>query len=313
MWAYVIRRTLAVIPVMAVVAVVVFLLLHLSPGDPAAIIAGDNASSADIEAVRRKLGLDEPLAAQFFGWVGRLLVGDFGTSIFFNRPVLQLIGERVEPTVALALTTTVFAVAVAIPMGVVAAWKAGTWIDQLIMALAVLAFSFPVFLVGYGLVYGLALEWELLPVQGFVSFGEDVGRALRHLVLPTIALGLVYTALLARMTRATMLEILNEDYIRTARAKGLGNSRVLIIHALKNASVPIVTTIGVGIALLIGGVVVTESVFAIPGVGRLTIDAVLQRDYPVIQGVILAVSGVYVVINLLIDLTYTVLDPRIRY
>ncbi|MCC7271371.1 MAG: ABC transporter permease [Alphaproteobacteria bacterium] len=313
MWVYVIRRILAVIPVMAVVAVVVFLILHLSPEDPAAIIAGDNAKSEDIDAIRQRLGLDRPLLIQFLEWVGRLLTGDLGSSIFLNRPVLQLIGERVEPTAALAVTTTIFSVVLAIPLGVVAAWKAGTWIDQLIMGLAVLAFSFPVFLIGYGLVYGLALEWELLPVQGFVSLSEDPGRFLAHLVLPTIALGLVYTALLARMTRATMLEILNEDYIRTARAKGLANGRVLIVHALKNAAVPIVTTVGVGIALLIGGVVVTESVFAIPGVGRLTIDAVLQRDYPVIQGVILAVAGVYVLINLAIDLTYTVLDPRIRY
>jgi peptide/nickel transport system permease protein len=313
MWGYVARRILAIVPVLCVVAVVVFLMLHLSPGDPAAIIAGDQATSKDIEMIRAKLGLDRPLALQFVGWLGRLAVGDLGSSIFMNRPVLSLIGDRVEPTLALALATMAFAVTTAIPMGVLAAWKAGTWIDQAIMALAVLAFSFPVFLIGYGLVYGLALQWSLLPVQGFVSIREDVGRFLTHLVLPTITLGLVYMALLARMTRATMLEILNEDYIRTARAKGLGSTRMLIVHALKNASVPIVTTIGIGIALLIGGVVVTESVFAIPGIGRLTIDAVLQRDYPVIQGVILVVSAVYVVINLVIDLFYTVLDPRIRY
>ncbi|WP_374441338.1 ABC transporter permease [Stella sp.] len=313
MWAYVIRRILAVVPVMATVAVVVFLILHLNPDDPAAIIAGDNATATDIENIRRQLGLDRPVYIQFFEWVGRLIGGDLGSSIFLDRPVLHLILERVEPTLALAISTTVFSVVLALPLGVVAAWKAGTWIDQTIMAVAVLAFSFPVFLIGYGLVQGLALEMELLPVQGFVSIGEDPGAFLAHLVLPTIALGLVYTALLARMTRSTVLEILNEDYIRTARAKGLANGRVLIIHALKNAAVPIVTTIGVGIALLIGGVVVTESVFAIPGIGRLTIDAVLHRDYPVIQGVILTVSGFYVLINLAIDLAYTVLDPRIRY
>ena len=313
MWAYAARRILAIIPVMGVVAMVVFGLLHLSPGDPAAIIAGDQATSADIATIRERLGLDRPVALQFVAWVGRLLVGDLGSSIFMNRPVLGLIIERVEPTVALAVATMVFAVCLAIPMGVVAAWKAGSWIDQTIMTFAVLAFSLPVFLIGYGLVYGFALSWPILPVQGFVSLRESPGRFLAHLVMPTVSLGLVYTALLARMTRATMLEILGEDYVRTARAKGLGRTRVLVIHALKNASVPIVTTIGIGIALLIGGVVVTESVFAIPGIGRLTIDAVLQRDYPVIQGVILVVSGVYVLVNLAIDLTYTVLDPRIRY
>ncbi len=313
MWGYVTRRVLATIPVMGVVAVTVFLMLHLSPGDPAAIIAGDNATSDEIAQIRERLGLDRPLAEQFVFWVGQLLRGDLGNSIYLNRPVLGLILERVEPTLALSLSTMAFAVALAIPMGVLAAWRAGSLVDQAIMALAVLAFSVPVFLIGYGLVLGLALEWDLLPVQGFVSLAEDPVAFLRHLVLPTVTLGLVYTALLARITRGTMLEVLNEDYIRTARAKGLAEPRVLILHALKNASVPIVTTIGVGVALLIGGVVVTESVFAIPGIGRLTIEAVLQRDYPVIQGVILVVAGVYVLVNLAIDLSYRLFDPRIRY
>jgi peptide/nickel transport system permease protein len=298
---------------MGVVAVIVFLLLRLSPGDPAAIIAGDDATSEDIAKIREHLGLDRPLLTQFVRWIGQLATGDFGNSIYLERPVLGLIMERVEPTLALSVTTIIFAVVLAVPIGVLAAWRAGTWIDQAIMALSVLAFSVPVFLIGYGLVIGFSLTLELLPVQGFVSFSEDPVAFLRHLVLPTVALGLVYTALIARITRATMLETLNEDFIRTARAKGLGEPRVLILHSLKNASVPIVTTIGTGIALLIGGVVVTESVFAVPGIGRLTIDAVMQRDYPVIQGVILVVAGVYVLVNLLIDLTYSLLDPRIRY
>jgi peptide/nickel transport system permease protein len=296
-----------------VVAVIVFLLLRLSPGDPAAIIAGDDATSEDIAKIREHLGLDRPLLTQFVRWLGQLATGDFGNSIYLERPVLGLIMERVEPTLALSVTTIIFAVVLAVPIGVLAAWRAGTWIDQTIMALSVLAFSVPVFLIGYGLVIGFSLTLELLPVQGFVSLSEDPGAFFRHLVLPTVALGLVYTALIARITRATMLETLNEDFIRTARAKGLGEPRVLILHALKNASVPIVTTIGTGLALLIGGVVVTESVFAVPGIGRLTIDAVMQRDYPVIQGVILVVAGVYVLVNLLIDLTYSLLDPRIRY
>ena len=313
MWGYVIRRILATIPVMGVVAVLVFLMLRLSPGDPAAIVAGDFATAEDIAQIRARLGLDRPMLEQFVLWIGQLVRGDLGYSIFLNRPVLGLILERVEPTLALSLTTMVFAIVLAIPMGVLAAWRAGSWVDQLVMALSVLAFSVPVFLIGYGLVIGFALTFDLLPVQGFVSLADDPVAFARHLVLPTVTLGLVYTALLARITRGTMLEILNEDFIRTARAKGLAEPRVLILHALKNASVPIVTTIGVGLALLIGGVVVTESVFAIPGIGRLTIEAVLQRDYPVIQGVILVVAGVYVLVNLLIDLSYCLLDPRIRY
>lgn len=313
MWYYVTKRILATLPVMGVVAVIVFLLLRLSPGDPAAIIAGDDATSEDIARIREHLGLDRPLLTQFVRWIGQLATGDFGNSIYLERPVLGLIMERVEPTLALSVSTIIFAVVLAVPIGVLAAWRAGTWIDQTIMALSVLAFSVPVFLIGYGLVIGFSLTLDLLPVQGFVSLSEDPVDFLRHLVLPTVALGLVYTALIARITRATMLETLSEDFIRTARAKGLGEPRVLILHALKNASVPIVTTIGTGLALLIGGVVVTESVFAVPGIGRLTIDAVLQRDYPVIQGVILVIAGVYVLVNLLIDLTYSLLDPRIRY
>jgi peptide/nickel transport system permease protein len=257
--------------------------------------------------------LDRPYLEQFFGWIGQLITGDFGYSIYLKRPVLQLIGERVEPTLALSLSTMAFAIVLAVPLGVLAAWRAGTWIDQTIMAFAVMAFSVPVFLIGYGLVIQFSLTLNWLPVQGFVSIHKSVGDFIRHLVLPTMTLGLVYTALLARITRATMLEILNEDYIRTARAKGLTESRVLVLHALKNASVPIITTIGTGLALLIGGVVVTESVFAIPGIGRLTIEAVLQRDYPVIQGVILVIASVYVVVNLLIDLSYSLFDPRIRF
>ena len=313
MWAYIIRRVLATIPVMLVVAVIVFLLLRLSPGDPAAIIAGDQATSHDIEQIRIQLGLDKPLVVQFFQWLWSLLQGDLGRSVFNNRPVLELIAQRLEPTISLAILTMLFAIAVAIPLGVIAAWKVGTWIDRAIMTFAVIGFSFPVFLVGYLLVFGFSLEWRFFPVQGYRDMAGGFVPFIRHLILPSVALGLVYTALLARMTRSTMIDVLNEDYIRTARAKGLAMDAVLLGHALKNAAVPIVTTIGVGIALLIGGVVVTESVFAIPGIGRLTIDAVLQRDYPVIQGVILVVSFIYVMINLVIDLSYTLLDPRVRY
>ena len=298
---------------MGVVAVVVFALLHLSPGDPAAVIAGDQATVAEVEKVRAQLGLDRPLLVQFGSWVADVLRGDLGVSIYNNQPVATMILQRAEPTIALALCTLLVALAGAIPMGIVAAWKAGTWIDRAIMGFAVLGFSFPVFVIGYGLIYVFALQLELLPVQGYASIRNGLGEFLPHMVLPSLALGWVLMALFARMTRTSMLEVLSQDYIRTAHAKGLSNRQVLVGHALKNAAVPIVTTIGIGIALLIGGVVVTETVFAIPGIGRLTVDAILRRDYPVIQGVVLVFSAVYVLINLAIDLSYGFLDPRIRY
>ncbi len=313
MLGFLIRRVLMTIPVMLVVAIVVFLLLHLSPGDPAAIIAGDNATTEDIARIRTSLGLDKPLLTQFGLWIFALLQGDFGVSVFNKVSVWVLITQRMEPTIALALVTMSFAVLIAVPIGVLAAWKAGTWVDHVTMGIAVLAFSAPVFLIGYGLVYEFARTLRWLPVQGYTPYAQGFTGFWQHLVLPAITLGLVFAALLARMTRSTMLDVLNEDYIRTARAKGLAPAAVLVRHALKNAAVPIVTTIGLGIALLIGGVVVTESVFAIPGIGRLTIEAVTQRDYPVIQGVILIASCVYVLINLGIDVAYAFLDPRIRY
>ncbi|MDR3672610.1 MAG: ABC transporter permease [Holophaga sp.] len=310
---YLIKRILALIPVLAVVAVIVFMLLHMGSTDPAVLIAGDNASTGDIEQIRQKLGLDRPLLEQFFTWLWRILHGDMGVSVFTGLPVTTMIRQRLEPTFWLTLLTMVFAVVLAVPMGIVAAWRAGSWIDRAIMALAVLAFSLPVFLIGYFLIFGFSIKWDLLPVQGFRSLSDGFGPFIRHLILPTLSGGLIYMALIARMTRATMLEVLGEDYIRTARAKGLANTRLLVRHALKNAAVPIVTTIGLGVALLLGGVIVTESVFAIPGIGRLTVDSVLRRDYPVIQGIVLVTSAVYVLINLAVDLLYTLFDPRIRY
>jgi len=309
---YLLRRIFAVIPVMAVVAVFVFLLIHLAPGDPAAVMAGDNATVQDVEKIRQNLGLDKPLHQQFTLWIGNILTGDLGTSISTQLPVATLIAQRMGPTLSIALFTILFAVIVAIPLGVLAAWYAGRWIDRLIMIASVGAFSVPVFLIGYSLVYGFSIKLGWLPVQGYRPPSQGLVPYLRHLVLPCLSLGLVYMALLTRMTRATMLETLAEDYVRTARAKGLGTGLVMW-HALKNAANPIVTTIGVGIALLIGGVVVTETVFAIPGLGRLTIDAVLRHDYPVIQGVLLVASGVYVLINLLVDLSYRLFDPRIQF
>ncbi|HYD76617.1 ABC transporter permease [Ramlibacter sp.] len=309
---YLLRRLAATLPVMGVVAVVVFLLIHLSPGDPAALIAGDFATEEDIAQLRTALGLDQPLWQQFAGWLGRILTGDLGTSIFTQVPVTTLLGQRLEPTLSIAVLTMAVAVLVSVPLGTLAAHRAGTWIDRLVMVFAVLAFSVPVFLIGYLLIYGFAIELGWFPVQGYTPLADGVGPWLRSLVLPCLNLALLYMALLTRMTRATVLEVLQEDYIRTARAKGLGVMPVLV-HALRNAAIPIATTVGVGIALLIGGVVVTETVFAIPGVGRLVIDSVQRHDYPVIQSVLLLSAGVYVLINLLIDLSYRLFDPRIRY
>ena len=313
MFAYVVRRLFATIVVMAVVAFVVFLLLYLTPGDPAAILAGDIATADDIRRIREKLGLDEPFLVRFSGWVWGLLHGDLGISIFTNLPVTHLIGQRIEPTLSLTLCTLLVAVLVAVPLGVVAAARAGTWIDRMVMAFSVAGFSVPVFVLAYILILVFSIELDWLPVQGYRPIREGLWEWARHLILPSAALGTVYVALIARITRASMLDVLAQDYVRTAQAKGLAPGAVLVGHALKNAAVPIVTVIGIGIALLIGGAIVTETVFAIPGIGRLTVDAILRRDYPIIQGVILIFSGAYVLINLAVDLSYMLLDPRIRY
>ena len=298
---------------MAVVAFVVFLLLYLTPGDPAAILAGDAATSEDIAKIREKLGLDDPFLERFGQWLGRLVRGDLGVSIFTNLPVTHLIGQRIEPTLSLTFCTLVISVLVAVPMGVIAAARAGTWIDRVVMAFSVGGFSIPVFVLAYILIMVFSIELEWLPVQGYRPIKEGLWEWARHLILPSIALGTVYIALIARMTRAAMLDVLAQDYVRTAQAKGLAPTAVLLGHALKNAAVPIATVIGIGIALLIGGAIVTETVFALPGIGRLTVDAILRRDYPIIQGVVLMFSAAYVLINLAVDLSYMFFDPRIRY
>jgi len=313
MLGYLIRRVLAAIPVMGVVAIFVFLLLRLTPGDPAAILAGDNATPEQLDRIRTSLGLNEPLYTQFFKWVGKLLHGDLGTSLISNVPVLKMIGQRVEPSVSIAIATIILAILIAVPLGVIAAWKHGTWIDRFVMGLSVIGFSVPVFVIGYVLIQIFAIDLRWLPVQGFKSITAGLGPFLERIILPSVTLSFIYVALIARMTRAAMLDVLGEDYVRTARAKGISESAVLLRHALRNAAVPVITVIGTGFALLISGVVVTESVFNLPGIGRLTVDAVLARDYPVIQAMILLTSLIYVTVNLLIDVVYTLLDPRIRY
>lgn len=313
MLGYIIRRVLAIFPVMLIVAIFVFLLLRLTPGDPAAIIAGDMATPEQLERIREAMGLNQPIHTQFITWMGRLLQGDLGTSLISGTPVTTMIGQRIFPTLNLALLTIVIAVAIAVPMGVLAAWRHRSWVDYAVMSFSVLGFSVPVFVIGYLfiLVFAISLGW--LPVQGYAAPVDGFGNFLYRAILPALTLATIYVALIARMTRASMLEVLGEDYIRTARAKGVKESRVLFRHALRNAAVPILTVIGTGFALLISGVVVTESVFNIPGIGRLTVDAILARDYPVIQAMILITSATYVVVNLIIDISYTVFDPRIRY
>src|SRR5581483_486465 len=282
MLRFLLARLLATIPVLLVVAVVVFLILRLTPGDPAAIIAGDSASTEQIEQIRRSLGLDQPLIEQFAIWAGHVLRGDLGQSFFFRMSVTELISQRIEPTIALALCTIMLAVAIAVPLGVLAAWRHGGWLDRALMGFSTLGFSIPVFVLGYLLIWLVSLRLGWLPVQGYRRMSEGFVPFIRHLVLPSLTLAAIYIALIARVTRASVSEALTEDYVRTARAKGLPERRVLIRHALANAAVPIVTVIGIGLALLIGGVVVTESVYAIPGLGRLTVDAVLARDFPTI-------------------------------
>ena len=313
MLGFIVRRLLATLPVLLIVAVLVFLLLRLTPGDPAAILAGDAASSEQIAAIRASLGLDRSMPVQFGIWIGNLARGELGQSYFYKMQVTQLIGQRLEPTFALATLTIVFAVFISIPLGVIAAWRFGGWFDRFLMGFSVMGFSVPVFVLAYLLIWLVSLQLGWFPVQGYRRLADGFFPFLHHLVLPALTLSVIYIALIARVTRASVLEALGEDYIRTARAKGLPEIRVLVRHALANAAVPIATVIGIGIAILIGGVVVTESVYAIPGLGRLTVDAVLARDFPTIQGVILFFSFIYVMVNLVIDLSYVFLDPRIRY
>jgi peptide/nickel transport system permease protein len=313
MAAFLIRRLLSLVPVLLVVAVVVFMLLRWVPGDPAAVIAGESATAEQVAALRQRMGLDQPVTTQFAIWLGQVLRGDFGESYYFRKPVLELITQRMEPTLALGAFALMLAVVVAVPMGVVAAFSQGSWLDRAVMAASVLGFSTPVFVVGYALMYLFAVELEWLPVQGYARLSEGLWPFLERLLLPGVTLALVYVALVARITRTSVLEVLGEDHVRTARAKGLTEREVLVHHALRNAAVPVLTVIGIGLAVLIGGAVVTESVFAIPGLGRLTVEAVLSRDFPVIQALILLFSVGYVLVNLLIDIGYAFLDPRIRY
>lgn len=313
MLTFIARRLLAIIPVMAIITILVFLMLRLTPGDPAVAIAGDHATDRELMEIRERLGLTESIVVQFAHWFGNLVRGDLGESFFFKRTVVSLIAQRIEPTLALAACTLILSIFLAIPLGILAATHQGSLLDRVVMGFSVMGFSVPVFVIGYLMIYVLAIELKWLPVQGYTRIGESIPGFLQRIALPSFSLAVAYVALIARTTRTSMLEILHEDFIRTARAKGLPRRVVLLRHALRNAAIPILTVIGSGVALLISGAVVTESVYAIPGLGRLTIEAVLSRDFPTVQAVILLFSAVYVLINLLIDIAYILLDPRIRY
>jgi len=310
---YVARRFLALIPVALVVATVAFVLIHLAPGDPASVIAGPDATQEDVRKISRQLGLDAPLPVQLLQWYGRLLQGDLGRSIFLRKPVTEAILDRVEPTLLLTTSAIVIAVLIGVPAGVLAARYHNSATDQALMAAALVGISVPNFLAGLLLVLCFSVWLGWFPVAGYSPLEDGWPATLRSLVLPALALGVVQSALIARIARSSMLDVLREQFIIAGRAKGLGERAVIYKHALKNAMIPTVTIIGISFAVLISGAVVIETVFNIPGLGRLIISAVLRRDYPVIQGVVLCVAGVYMLINLAVDLSYVIFDPRVRY
>ena len=313
MQGYILRRVLASIPVLLMVAVLTFLLLYLTPGNPAYILAGEEASLEQVKAVEKKMGLDRPFHIRLGKWFATLAKGDLGESSYSRYKVTKLIKDRIGPTLSLSVLATVFAVTTAIPLGVIAAWKAHTWVDRTVMVFSSLGFAVPSFFLGFVIMWTFGINWELLPVSGYEPISDGFGPYIKRLLMPAATTALVFMALIARMTRASMLEVLQEDYIRTARAKGLGERLVLFRHALRNAALPILTIVGMGIALLVSGLVVVETVFAVPGLGRLVKEAIDARDYPVIQGMILVVASVYILINLVVDILYAYLDPRIRY
>jgi peptide/nickel transport system permease protein len=310
---YVARRLLALIPVALVVATVGFVLIHLAPGDPASVIAGPDATADDVARIQRQLGLDAPLPMQLLRWYGRLAQGDLGQSIFLRRPVLEAIVDRAEPTILLTLYATLVAVALGVPAGVLAARHHDEVTDQTLMTAALVGISIPNFLLGLLLILLFSVRLGWFPVAGYVPLEYGWLKTLRSLTLPAFALGVVQSALIARITRSAMLDVLREQYIVAGRARGLSERAVVYKHALKNAMIPTITVVGISFAILVSGAVVVETVFNIPGLGRLIISAVLRRDYPVIQGVVLCIAGIYMLINLAVDLSYVVFDPRVRY
>lgn len=312
MWGYVVRRIASAFPVMLIVAFLIFALLYASGGDPALALAGDQATPEQVDAIRRELGLDRPMLVRFFIWLSGIVQGDLGRSLLTKLPVTQLIAQRFEATLSLTLCALCFSASVGILLGVAAAWRPKSIADRLVNFAAVAGFSIPVFVLAYVFIYIFALELRWLPVQGFSSIKNGLWPFARTMILPSLALSLVFIGWIGRVTRDSVTQTLLNDYVRTARAKGAGTYRILFKHAVRNSAVPIITVVGMAFASLMGGVVVTETVFAIPGLGRLTVDAIAQRDYPVIQGVVLMMSFIYILMNLLVDLSYAIVDPRIR-
>lgn len=299
--------------VMALVVTIVFIIVRVTPGDPAAVMLGPEATAEDIASLRERLGLNAPLPQQFIAYVGGVLRGDFGTSIFLNIPVTEALWLRAEPTFFLTLFSLVVATAIALPVGVLSAYWRGSIFDQAATTLAMFAASIPSFWLGLIFMQVFAVQLGWFATSGYGGPGASFLERMHHLVLPALTLGLISSALITRFTRASMLDVLNDDYVRTARSKGMSEWRVVVRHALKNALIPILTVIGLTAALLISGAIVTETVFGLPGVGSLIVSAVLRRDYPVIQGALLVVAGLYVLVNFIIDMLYLLVDPRVRY
>jgi peptide/nickel transport system permease protein len=312
MLKFIAYRTLGAIPVVGIVSVIVFVFLRMA-GDPVASMLGDNATVQQVAEIRHAMGLDLPIPQQFQLWISHVFRGDFGLSIVTHEPVWQMISGRLQATLSLAATTILFSILTAVPLGLFAARNRGGWTDRIITLLCTAGFSLPTFVVGYLLVWLFSIRLQWLPAQGYVGIEQGVAPWLLHLVAPTVAMSTVFIVLIARITRAGAIETLNQDYIRTARAMGASEMRVFTMFVLRNAAVPIVTIIGVGIGVVLTGVVVTETVFNLPGLGRLTIESVLARDFPVVQCVMILFSFTYVLINLVIDIIYSLLDPRIRY
>ena len=313
MGRYILQRLAGMVAVMFTVVTIVFIIVRIAPGDPAAVMLGPDATAQDISQLRARLGIDRPLPIQYALFLGQLIRGDLGDSIFLNRPVLSALADRAEPTFFLTLFAIAIASVIAIPIGILSAYRRGSLFDQATTTVAMLAASIPSFWLGLLLIQYFAVRFGVFPVSGYGGPGASLATRLYHLVLPAFALGIVSSALILRFTRASMLDVLNDDYVRTARSKGMGEFRVVMKHAFKNALIPVLTVIGLTAALLVSGAVVTETVFGLPGIGSLVVSAVLRRDYPVIQGALLIIAALYVLINFVIDMLYLAIDPRVKY